>query len=246
VIENAFPNGKPALEKAGVFFTDRETVDKVEKMKVCTCLNPLHTTLAIFGFLLGFKRISDTMKDADLLKLVNGIGYTEGMPVVTDPGIIKPADFIEQAIKVRLPNPFMPDTPQRIATDTSIKIPIRFGETIKAYISTGKNVNELKFIPLVFAGWLRYILGVDDKGEPFKVSPDPQYESLAAHLSGISLGQKGPFGDKLRPILSNASLFGVDLCEAGSLQAPLGRKVEEFFIKLVEGPGAVRKVLSEM
>ncbi len=40
VVEDAFPNGRPALEKGGVIFTDRETVDKVEKMKVCTCLNP--------------------------------------------------------------------------------------------------------------------------------------------------------------------------------------------------------------
>jgi fructuronate reductase len=53
IIEDSFPNGRPALEKAGVLFTDRETVDRVEKMKVCTCLNPLHTSLAIFGFLLG-------------------------------------------------------------------------------------------------------------------------------------------------------------------------------------------------
>ena len=43
VLEDAFPNGRPPLEKAGFFFTDRETVDKVERMKVCTCLNPLHT-----------------------------------------------------------------------------------------------------------------------------------------------------------------------------------------------------------
>ena len=35
VIEDSFPNGRPALEKGGVIFTDRETVDKVEKMKVC-------------------------------------------------------------------------------------------------------------------------------------------------------------------------------------------------------------------
>ena len=49
VIENVFPNGKPPLEKKGVIFTDKETVDKVEKMKVCTCLNPLHTALAVFG-----------------------------------------------------------------------------------------------------------------------------------------------------------------------------------------------------
>lgn len=31
VIEDNFPNGRPPLEKAGIVFTDRETVDKVEK-----------------------------------------------------------------------------------------------------------------------------------------------------------------------------------------------------------------------
>ena len=33
VIEDSFPNGRPsALEKGGLIFTTRETVDKVEKM----------------------------------------------------------------------------------------------------------------------------------------------------------------------------------------------------------------------
>ncbi len=57
VIEDCFPNGKVELDKVGVIYTDRETVDKVEKMKVCTCLNPLHTSLAIFGCLLGYTTI---------------------------------------------------------------------------------------------------------------------------------------------------------------------------------------------
>jgi len=47
IIEDLFPNGRPNLEEGGVIFTDRETVDKVEKMKVCTCLNPLHTSQTI-------------------------------------------------------------------------------------------------------------------------------------------------------------------------------------------------------
>ncbi len=41
VVEDKFPNGRPALEKAGVYMTDRETVNKTERMKVTTCLNPL-------------------------------------------------------------------------------------------------------------------------------------------------------------------------------------------------------------
>jgi len=238
VIEDAFPNGKPALDKAGVLFTNRETVDRVEKMKVCTCLNPLHTSLAVFGCMLGYTRISEEMKDSDLVKLIEGVGYIEGLPVVTDPGIIKPRDFIDQVIKVRLPNPFMPDAPQRIAMDTSLKIPIRFGETLKEYIKAGKNCATLKFIPLVCAGWIRYLLGIDDDGSKFEVSPDPQYEALAAALSGITLGQTGPFSGKLKPILSNPLLFGVNLYDAG-----LGEKVEVLFTQMVAGPGAVRKCL---
>ena len=239
VIEDSFPNGKPALEKTGVSFTERETVDKVEKMKVCTCLNPLHTSMAIFGCLLGYTRISEEMKDADIVKLIEGVGYDEGLPVVTDPGIIKPRDFIDQVIKVRLPNPFMPDAPQRIVMDSSLKIPIRFGETIKEYIKAGKNCANLKFIPLVFAGWLRYLIGINDEGNPFEVSHDPNYETLSANLAGISLGQTCPFSEKLKPILSNSAFFGVNLYEAG-----LGERVEELFKKMLEGPGAVRKVLN--
>jgi fructuronate reductase len=240
VVEDSFPNGRPALEKTGVLFTDKETVDRVEKMKVCTCLNPLHTALAIFGCLMGYKLINEEMKNPSLVKLVEGIGYREGLPVVIDPGIVKPREFIDTVIKVRLPNPFMPDTPQRIASDTSMKVAIRFGETIKAYKERGMDLGNLKLIPLVFAGWLRYLLGIDDQGKPFEVSPDPQYESLKAKLSGISLGQAGPFGDKLKSILSNPALFGVNVYEAG-----LGEQTERYFEELIAGPGAVAKTLEK-
>ena len=188
VLEDDFPNGRPALEKAGFYFTDRETVDKVERMKVCTCLNPLHTSLAVFGCLLGFEKISAEMQDADLKKLVETIGYKEGLPVVTDPGIIHPQDFIDTVVKVRIPNPFMPDTPQRIATDTSQKLPIRFGETIKAYLASDTlDVQDLRLIPLVHAGWLRYLMAVDDNGNAFAPSPDPLLETAQRFVKVLVL-----------------------------------------------------------
>ena len=61
------------------------------------------------------------MKNYELVKLVEKVGYVEGLPVVVDPGIIRPKDFIDEVIHVRIPNTFMTDTPQRIATDTSQK-----------------------------------------------------------------------------------------------------------------------------
>ena len=241
VIEDAFPNGRPALEKGGIMFTGRETVDKVEKMKVCTCLNPLHTTLAVYGCLLGYEKISEEMKDAELHKMVETIGYTEGLPVVVNPGVIDPKEFIDTVLNMRIPNPFMPDTPQRIATDTSQKLAIRFGETIKAYTaSPNLNVADLKLIPLVFAGWLRYLMAVDDNGKPFELSSDPLLDTVCPYVAGFKLGEDAEVETKLRPILENAKIFGVDLYEVGMADRVCG-----YFKELIAGPGAIRKTLKK-
>lgn len=241
VIEDTFPNGRPPFEKAGVLFTDRETVDKVEKMKVCTCLNPLHTALAIFGCLLSYRTIWEEMRDTELVKLVNKIGYVEGMPVVVNPGVLNPQDFIKAVLELRLPNPFMPDAPQRIATDTSQKLPIRFGETIKAYQqSDSLNVTGLTFIPLAIAGWCRYLMGIDDEGNAFVPSPDPMLIELQSFIKDIKLGDTKLANEVLMPILSNDKIFAVDLYQAG-----LGKKIEGMFLELIAGKGAVRATLKK-
>lgn len=240
IIEDLFPNSRLPLERAGIIFTDRDTVDKAEKMKVCTCLNPLHTILAVFGCLLGYRSIADEMKDDDLKTLIEKAGYDEFLPATVDPGIIKPKDFMKEVLEERLPNPFVPDTPQRIACDTSQKIPIRFGETLKAYIADGKNINELVYIPLFFAGWLRYLVGIDDNGSAFEPSPDPMLPTLCSYFKSISLGDKGPFTEKLAPILSDEAVFGVDLYEYG-----LSQKVEGMFAEMISSKGAVRKTIQK-
>ncbi len=240
VIEDQFPNGRPALEDAGVIITSRETVNKVEKMKVCTCLNPLHTCLAIYGCMLDHTSIAEETKDPELSAFINRMSHEEGMPFVVDPGVIDPEAFLNEVLTERFPNPFMPDTPQRIATDTSQKLAIRFGETIKSYIaSEDHEASELKLIPLVLAGWLRYLLGVNDRGEKFELSADPRLAEMQEKLQGISLG--GSFDEEqLRPILSDASIFAVDLFECG-----LADKVTGYFRELIAGPGAVRATLKK-
>lgn len=241
VIEDDFPNGRPPLEKTGVRLTTRETVDLVERMKVCTCLNPLHTAMAVFGCLLGYKSIAAEMNDAAIVRLIKRIGYVEGMPVVADPKIFVPSEFIAEVISERLPNPYIPDTPQRIATDTSQKLPIRYGETIKQYLSRADlDVHSLTAIPLVIAAWCRYMLALDDEGKPMELSPDPLLDELRGYVANVRLGEPESAGDCLRPILSSERIFGTDLYKAG-----LAGKVEEYFKRLLTGPGAVRHTLEE-
>lgn len=174
-------------KRPGFLFTDRETVEKAEKMKVCTCLNPLHTALAVFGCLLGYKKISEEMKDRDLVSLLRRIGYEEGLPAVTDPGILDPREFLDTVLTVRFPNPFLPDSPQRIATDTSQKLSVRFGETIKTYMeSPDLDMDRLRGIPLVLAGWLRYRMAVDDDGRPMELSRIPWRKGWDGSWNGYS------------------------------------------------------------
>ena len=239
VVEDRFPNGRPKLEKAGVYFCDRDTVNKTERMKVTTCLNPLHTAMAVFGCLLGYDHIAKEIRDEDIRKLVENIGYKEGLPVVTDPGIIHPKDFIDEVMNERLPNMYIPDMPQRIATDTSMKIPIRFGETIKAYASSkDRNVTDLTYIPLAVAAWLRYLLGIDDEGNTMEVSADPQLEDLQSKLKGIEYDRQDSYKGQLLAILSNETIFASDLVESG-----LSVKIEQMFVEMLAGKGSVRKTL---
>ena len=232
VIEDHYANGHPPLELGGVIYTDQQTVDKVEKMKVCTCLNPLHTAMSIFGCLLGYELISEEMKDEDLRGLITKIGYTEAMPVVVDPGVLKPEEFIGAVLERRLPNPFMPDAPQRIATDTSQKLSIRFGETIKGYIERGLNLDELVLIPLVLAGYARYLRGIDDVGN------NPLLDELQKIVSGLEIKQEKQDFTCLKQLYSREDIFGVNLYEIG-----LGERIESMAAELFAGTGAVRSTL---
>ena len=238
VIEDKFPAGRPPLEQVGVYLTNRETVSKTERMKVTTCLNPLHTAMSVYGCLLGYTRISEEMKDRDIVALIRRLGYVEGLPVAADPGILSPLAFLDEVVQERLPNSFMPDAPQRIATDTSQKVGIRFGETIKSYVEQGLDVNSLVAIPLSIAGWLRYLLAVDDAGQDMAVSSDPLLEELQAELAGVVWNDPSSYTGQIRGILSNAMIFGSDL-----RQTPLADKIEEMFQELLAGPGAVRRTL---
>lgn len=242
VVEDNFPNGRPPLEDAGVIFTDRATVEKAERMKLCTCLNPLHTALAVFGCLLGYDLIADEMKNPLLVALVKGVGLKEGLPVVADPKILDPQKFINEVIEDRLPNPYIPDSPQRIACDTSQKIPNRFGNTLKLYSERADlDTSTLIFIPLVIAGWCRYLMGLDDNLEKMPVSPDPILEELQSYINGVKIGQPETIHDALQPILQNKDIFKVNLYDAA-----IGEKIESYFAKMIAGRGAVAKTLKEV
>lgn len=240
VIEDSFPNGRPALEKGfGVYMADRETVNLSERMKVTVCLNPVHSATGPIGVALGHELFAHMLNtDEDMMKMARMVAYDEGLPVVANPGILSPQAFVDELFNDRFPNEYLGDTNLRLAVDVSQMVGIRFGETIKAYVAKYGDASRLTAIPLGIAGWLRYMLAVDDAGNEYELAPDPMNEEIQERLKDIVVGRPETFTNQLKGILSNERIFFVDLYKTG-----VGEKIETMFREMIAGPGAVKATI---
>ena len=242
VIEDRFPNGRPALEEGfGVYMGDFDTVCRSERMKVTACLNPAHTAVGPLGVVLGQEKFADMLRDIPAtLRMAQQVIYGEGLPVAPSPGILSPKAFADEVFQ-RFTNLYLGDTNLRLATDASQGLAVRFGETIKSYCARFGSAESLLGIPFGIAGFFRYLLEVDDQGEPYELAPDPLAGEIHAALAGVWLGQPETLQDQLRPYLSDETLFGIDLYAAG-----LGSKVEGFLREMLAGPGSTRATLERL
>lgn len=240
VIEDRFPNGRPELEKGfGVYLADRATVNLSERMKVTACLNPVHSATGPVGVVLGEELYAKMLNtNPDMMKMARMVAYDEGLPMVEDPRILSPKAFTDELFTDRFPNEYLGDTNLRLATDTSQGVGVRFGETIKAYMKKYGSAERLTAIPLGIAGWLRYMLGVDDMGNTYELAPDPMVPEIQAALSSVVFGNPESLTDQLHPILSNEKVFFIDLYKAG-----LGEKIEWMFREMINGKGSTKATI---
>ena len=235
VIEDRFPNGRPALEEGpGVYMGSFDTVNRSERMKVTALLNPVHSATGPIGVVLGIEGFAEMLHTVPvMLKMARKVAYDEGLPMVKDPEILSPKAFVDELFEDRFPNLYLGDTNLRLSTDVSQGVGVRFGETIKAYVEKYGSAGQLTAIPLGIAGWLRYMLGVDDQGKPYELAPDPMNEEITKAFSSIQWGQPDTVTDQLQGILSNENVFYADLYQAG-----LGEKIESMFKDMIAGEGS--------
>ena len=83
-------------------------------------------------------------------------------------------------------------------------------------------------------------MAVDDEGNKFELSPDPLLDTVCPYVADIKLGESIDVEAKIKPVLENAKIFGVNLYEAG-----LAELVCQYFSELIAGKGAVRATLKK-
>jgi mannitol 2-dehydrogenase len=198
VIEDQFSDGRPPFEKVGVQVVKNvHDVEQFEKHKL-RLLNGSHSAIGYPGQLAGFKYVHEVMEHPVSRKFVWQMMQDEVKPLLPDiPGVN--IDEYCNTLVERFSNPTIMDQLPRVCLNASGKIPQFIMPSIAEAIWVTGPFRRLCFVA---AAWFRYLNGVDDSGNTFKVE-DPMIEELQAKARAG--------GTKPDQLLSIANLFGDDL-----------------------------------
>jgi len=197
VIEDRFPQGRPAWEKVGA-----ELVSDVlpfEEMKL-RMLNGSHSFLAYLGYLAGYQHVGDCMQDADFVRAARHLMLAEQAPTLQVPNVDL-AQYADSLLR-RFRNRALKHRTAQIAMDGTQKLPQRLLDAIRWHLAHGSRFDCLA---LGVAGWMRYVGGRDEQGAPIAIS-DPLRDPIAALVAGSEEGRP-----RVLALLQLDSVFGQDL-----------------------------------
>jgi fructuronate reductase len=172
VIEDDFVNGRPDWGKVGVSLVADVAPFENAKLRL---LNGAHSSLAYLGYLRGYDCVHQVMQDKDLSALLSHLMHSEIIPTLTPPQDVDLPKYANDLLQ-RFSNPALNHRTYQIAMDGSQKLPQRLLHTIKDRLETNSPIDALCF---AVAGWLRYTMGFDLKGDPIEVQ-DPFASELLA------------------------------------------------------------------
>ncbi len=162
VLEDAFPLGRPPLERVGVQLV--ADVEPYELMKL-RLLNASHQAMAYLGHLCGYRLVHDVAQDPVFARFVLAYMEREGTPTLEPVPGVDLARYRQQLIE-RFSNPEVRDTVARLCAESSDRIPKWLLPVVRHNLASGGEVHRAA---AVVASWARYAEGVDEQGEPIQV-----------------------------------------------------------------------------
>ena len=167
VMEDNFPQGRPALEHVGVEFVDDVAPYETMKLRI---LNAGHAAIAYPGALLGHEFVHDAMADPDISAWLVQLMRREVIPVLAAIPGVDFETYLETCVN-RFANPAIGDTIARLCQDGSNRQPKFVLPTIAAALEKGASIEGLA---LEVALWCRYC------AQPNLMLSDPRSEQLVA------------------------------------------------------------------
>jgi fructuronate reductase len=169
VIEDRFPQGRPALEQSGVEFV--ANVEPFEHMKL-RLLNGAHTIIAAIGQITGLPTVSDVFTDVRVRRLIDF--YWRQVAPTLDP-LVDAAAYTDR-LRTRFDNPSLKHRAEQIATDASLKVPQRILVPLQELLEGNRPAGAPIF---ALALWIRSCAGMNERGERITVN-DPAFHDWSA------------------------------------------------------------------
>ncbi|MEQ8481440.1 MAG: mannitol dehydrogenase family protein [Hoeflea sp.] len=201
-------DARPNLAAAGAEMV--ADVTPYENMKL-RMLNGTHSSLAYLGYLAGHETIADTVADPAFADFVKMLWRDEIIPSFAPPEGVDIQAYAD-ALFDRYSNPSIRHRTWQIAMDGSQKLPQRILGTITDNLDAGRASRGLV---LAVAGWMRYVGGIDEKGDPIDVK-DPLADKLRERL-----GTAGSIDRKVESLLAMREIFSSG--QAERLATPLAQ-----------------------
>jgi fructuronate reductase len=195
VIERRFVDASDGDALTAVGVTVVDDVKPFEEAKL-RMLNGSHTAIALIGAVLGRATVDDCIKQPAIHRFVHGLMTGMVMPHLQRPGL--PA--YRDALLARFANPQLHHSVHQIATDSSLKIPLRWQATVLAQRAAGGAIEPLA---LATAVWMRYLRGADERGQAYAIS-DP----LTASLQATAQQHSGDVAGTVQALLAIRSVWG--------------------------------------
>ena len=192
IVEDTFPQGRPAWENAGAQFVS--DVHPYESMKL-GLLNGSHFAMAYLGFLAGYETVPAVMADPDFRQFISRLMDDEVTPLLPPVPGIDLTDY-KTTLLHRFDNPAIKDQITRLCQDGAPKFPKYLRPALEAALATNR---PRRLLTLALAGWLRYLTGEDEHGCDYTIQ-DPRAEELRP------LARAGR--TDLRPLLAVTDIFG--------------------------------------
>ncbi len=170
VVEDIFPQGRPALERAGVTFVS--DVAPFEMMKI-RILNGGHAAIAYPAGLMDIEFVHEAMANPLVSGFLRKLVETEVIPVVPPVPDTDLHAYLEK-VEERFANPTVGDTVRRLCLDGSNRQPKFILPTVNDRLRDGASIEGLA---LVSALWCRYCFGETESGK--HIAPnDPNWDRL--------------------------------------------------------------------
>ena len=201
VIEDHFAGPRPAWEEAGAQLV--RDVAPFELMKL-RLLNAAHSAMAYLGYLAGHEFIYQASADPLFARMIERL-WDEAAPTLPPLAGFDITAY-RRELMARFCNSALPHRTWQIAMDGSQKLPQRILNTVRERLAADQPLDTLA---LVVAGWMRYVSGMDEQGEPIEVR-DP----LSAECARIAAGTRGDPAALCSQLLGISGVFGSDLPRA--------------------------------